>query len=351
MELLTRDDFREAVFTRDGNVCIVCRERGNPDHPELPPRVAKDAHHIIERRLFPDGGYYLDNGASVCEVHHLQAEQTFISCDELRTFAGITQIVLPPDFYSDQEYDKWGNPFLVNGMRARGPLYYDESVQKVLALSLHAFTKYVKHPRTYHLPWSLGMTDDDRMMESLDGFKNESIIMTEKMDGEQTTMYNDHIHARSIDSSAHPSRSWVKNLWSKIAFEIPEDMRICGENLFAKHSIAYEELPSFFLVHSIWERDRCLSWEQTVEWCELLGLTPVPVLVNPLNLEVDITALVDWNVPADKEGYVVRVARSFGLVEYPRVVGKFVRANHVQTHGHWMRSKLEPNKLASIAVT
>ena len=53
-ELLSRDDFRELTFQRDGHRCVLC---GAP---------AQDAHHIIERRLFPDGGYYLGNGASVC---------------------------------------------------------------------------------------------------------------------------------------------------------------------------------------------------------------------------------------------------------------------------------------------
>ncbi len=52
---MTRDDFRNAVFARDNHRCVIC---GEP---------AKDAHHILERRLFPDGGYYLNNGASLCE--------------------------------------------------------------------------------------------------------------------------------------------------------------------------------------------------------------------------------------------------------------------------------------------
>lgn len=54
--LLTRDDFREFVFKRDNHKCVVC---GEP---------AVDAHHILERRLFHDSGYYLDNGASLCGI-------------------------------------------------------------------------------------------------------------------------------------------------------------------------------------------------------------------------------------------------------------------------------------------
>jgi len=36
------------------------------------------------------------------------------------------------------------------------------------------------------------------------------VVVTEKMDGENTTMYCDNIHARSIDGRHHPSRDWVK---------------------------------------------------------------------------------------------------------------------------------------------
>lgn len=87
--LLNRDDFRESVFKRDGFLCVICKAS------------AKDAHHILERRLFkPDSeGYYIDNGASLCEQHHIEAEQTTLGCDEIRKAAGITEIILPNHFY------------------------------------------------------------------------------------------------------------------------------------------------------------------------------------------------------------------------------------------------------------
>jgi hypothetical protein len=43
-QLLTREEFKRQVFARDGH-CAFC---------QLPP---VDAHHILERRLWPDGGY------------------------------------------------------------------------------------------------------------------------------------------------------------------------------------------------------------------------------------------------------------------------------------------------------
>src|SRR5207249_1831383 len=52
---------------------------------------------------------------------------------------------------------------------------------------------------------------------------------------------------------------------------------------------------------------------------------------------------LDWN---EHEGYVVRPASHFTVREFSTRVGKFVRASHITTHGHWMRSKLEQNTSA-----
>lgn len=112
-KLLTRDDFREGVFDRDGHKCVVCGSAGY-----------LDAHHILERRLFADRGYYLDNGASVCEAHHMACERTDISVEEIREYAGIKKKIIPEHFYDDQVYDKWGNPILPNGQRLIGELFF-----------------------------------------------------------------------------------------------------------------------------------------------------------------------------------------------------------------------------------
>lgn len=306
---------------------------------------AVDAHHIIERRLFPDGGYYLDNGAGVCKEHHLLAETTQLSCDELREACGIDTVVLPPHFYPDERYDKWGNVILPNGRRLKGELFEDPSVQKIITPVLHLFDNRVKYPRTWHLPWSESVNKDDRSLslETVSAWYGTEVVVTEKMDGENTTMYRDYLHARSVEFNSHVSRNWIKNYHAQIAANIPEGMRICGENLWAKHSIAYENLPSYFMVFSMWEGTRCLSWDETVEWCALLNLDMVPMLYRgPFSLKLDLPVL-----PREfHEGYVIRPARSFTLREFPTHVGKYVRKNHVQTHGHWMRSQFTPNKLA-----
>ncbi len=204
----------------------------------------------------------------------------------------------------------------------------------------------VKYPRTPHLPWSSGATSDDVRHTGVSHFAGLNVVVTEKMDGENTSLYSDHIHARSLDSRHHPSRDWVKQWHAKFAHNIPEGWRICGENLFARHSIAYEKLDSYFYGFSIWNADNvCLSWDETLEWFTLLKVRCVPIIYQGLWNESLISGLrLDT---AKQEGYVVRVADSFAYENFAQSVSKWVRADHVTTEKHWMHSEVIPNGLKS----
>ncbi|MCP4498573.1 MAG: RNA ligase family protein [Deltaproteobacteria bacterium] len=118
----------------------------------------------------------------------------------------------------------------------------------------------VKYPRTRHLPWSPRASSDDVHLTTTRIFQNAEVVVTEKMDGENTTLYSDFSHARSLDGRHHDFRNWVKALQGRIGHQIPAGWRLCGENLFERHSISYEALPSYFLLFSIWNDDNlCLS--------------------------------------------------------------------------------------------
>jgi len=43
---------------------------------------------------------------------------------------------------------------------------------------------YVKYPKTFHLPWSLGLRSDDKRLKDLSRFINQEVVVTEKVDGE-----------------------------------------------------------------------------------------------------------------------------------------------------------------------
>ena len=119
-KLLSRKEYQNKVFARDNNKCVFCKKK------------AVDAHHILDRKLWSDGGYYLSNGASVCEEHHWECEKTKITVESVRNACLIKDAILPQGLDKNKIYDKWGNEVRDDGYRYKGILFNDDGVQKIL---------------------------------------------------------------------------------------------------------------------------------------------------------------------------------------------------------------------------
>ncbi len=337
-KILTRDEFRNKCWERDLYKCVICHEKST------------EVHHILERKLFDNGGYYIDNGASLCNKCHILAEQTIITCSELRSICKIKNIIIPSHFDPKENYDKWGNIILANGTRLKGELFFDESVQKILQQGnvLNLFIKYIKYPKTPHLPWSPGLNNNDKKLKDTSDFNNQKVVVTVKMDGENCSLYKDRIHCRSIEQiQGCEWRSWVKNIWSNISQDIPENFRICGENLQAKHSIKYKNLESYFLAFSVWNDTTCLSWDETLDYLSLLNLKHVPILYEGIYNEKIIKDLYSSKFQENEcEGYVIRLKDKFHYKDFHKSCAKYVRQNHLQTTDNWKNSIKEYNEMS-----
>jgi hypothetical protein len=129
---------------------------------------------------------------------------------------------------------------------------------------------------------------------------------------------------------------------------IPTNWRICGENLYARHSLEYTNLESYFLGFSIWdETNKTLSWDETLEWFTLLGITPVPTLYRGRFSEPVLKTLAQKLDLNHTEGFVVRLTDGFSYRQFPHNIAKWVRSDHVQTTQHWKSQALVPNQLAT----
>jgi hypothetical protein len=211
-----------------------------------------------------------------------------------------------------------------------------------------------KYPRTYHLPWSEGMTSDDKLIPSnkLETFVGKEVVVTEKMDGECTTLYHNYMHARSLDSRHNFSRDWVKKMHSVIRFDLPEGWRFVGENLWAEHSIRYEDgvLEGYFYLFAIFdEKGTIIDFDDMLEFAEILDL-PVPnVLYRGVYDEKAIKEIADKMDKTKHEGYVVRLKESIPQSdeeEFMDGVAKFVRAGHVDENAdHWLSNIKQNGKL------
>jgi ATP-dependent RNA circularization protein (DNA/RNA ligase family) len=210
----------------------------------------------------------------------------------------------------------------------------------------------VKYPKTFHLPWSPGLQNDDRLIPSLSHLESlTDVVVSEKLDGENTSIYKNKCHARSIDSKNHPSRNWLKSFITKFQWQMPEYMRICGENVYAKHSIYYDKLTTYFYVFAIFIKietsDICLSWDETLDICKKYGLETVPVLYRGQYDEKKIKSLyIGKSVfGEEQEGYVIRNSAKFITDDFGQNVAKYVRKDHIQTDEHWAQNWIK-NELA-----
>lgn len=209
-------------------------------------------------------------------------------------------------------------------------------------------TRRYKYPSTPHMPFSPGVSRNDSVLTSLDHFQGEEVILSVKQDGENTSLYTDARHARSRDGRHHESQDWLAAFHAGFAHDIPLGWRICGENMFAEHSIRYDSLPSYFFGFSIWdESNTALSWDETLEYFGILGILPVPVLYRgPFDEKVVRSFITKLDVAKD-EGVVMRKAGRISYAEFNTSYAKWVRKGHVQTSKHWKHRLVIPNGLAN----
>lgn len=212
----------------------------------------------------------------------------------------------------------------------------------------------VKYTRTYHVHWSNGVQSDDKILSSLDHFEGKEIVVTEKLDGENTSLYSAQdggaLHARSLDSQFNWTRSWITKMHSVLQHDIPAGMKLTGENMFAEHSVRYNDLESYFYLFSIWEKSDngiiSLSWDDVVEWAKLFDLALPQVFYRGVFDEKLLIQLAKNLDPDKVEGYVIRSADSFLVSETNKNIAKYVRPNHVQDNSeHWLKNAKQNGNL------
>lgn len=345
---MTRGEFRERCVDRDGGQCLVpaCDSRVTED-PDGPGEV----HHILERKLWDDGGYVPRNGASVCNEHHRLAESNIIPPQAFWRWIGVTDPPLPNDrLVTDKDVNKWGEALPT----PRWQEYRD----------------YIKYPSTRHLPWSHERDDDDTAHSSIEFLTRYPLVVTVKMDGGNCMLVKDMDNPIRARNGRHADKEhfdmakqwyWENDLYS----QLPEHYQVFGEWLYAKHSIHYgcdcdepcedigPALRDYFQVFGVYDTryQLWLGWNETVEFADRLGLTMVPKVgefyfEEPYEAWDELYDLSQTVVDDGHEGIVVRSAHPFHYGQIEQRLGKYVRPGHVkEDEKHWSNRPLVQNRL------
>lgn len=205
--------------------------------------------------------------------------------------------------------------------------------------------RYFKYFRTYHLDYSNVYSDDKFSIYKFQ--PNDEVVVTEKLDGENTTYYSDgNFHARSLDSTMHPSRNYAKSICYK--FISNNKLAFHCENVYAKHSIFYNALTDFVYLFGVSnpEKDFFLDWNKIEEISNEINIPLAPILFKGKwgDFNHDSIWPRESAFGPECEGYVVRLTKAFSFSDFSKSVMKFVRPDHVQSSKHWMHEHIIPNK-------
>ena len=144
-----------------------------------------------------------------------------------------------------------------------------------------------------------------------------------------------------IGEGEHPQygafKEWAYSRYVTFS-QLPEDVVLFGEWLFAKHSIHYTRLPDYFILFDAWENGEFLPIEQRDTLAERLGLSVPPTVYQGILSLDKIPSLIRRSYYSDEvmEGVVVRNSRTRG---------KYIRPDFICGQDHWTRYNATKNLL------
>ena len=215
-----------------------------------------------------------------------------------------------------------------------------------------------KYGRTYHYPFSPGTTSEDRINSEYwnDLQMIDTLVHTEKLDGENTCLNQYGVFARSHAApTRHPWANFLKERWDMLKGDLG-NLEIFGENLYAIHSIEYLNLEQHFFVFAIRELDQWLCWEEVKFYAALLNFPTVPEIEfeklsnsSRIDFEKKILTITKQKSAFDSldvstqlyctmEGIVSRNIAAYHIADFKKNVFKYVRKDHVKTNEHWTRN-------------
>lgn len=224
------------------------------------------------------------------------------------------------------------------------------------------------------MPSSPGNEENDINLINLEPFLNQPLVVTVKMDGANVCISKTNgVCARNGETASHPSFSLLKekfaNEYSNI-LQKHDNIQIFGEWLFSKHSIHYVDdmaLQSYFQVFGVYDKitEMFLGWDDVEKWAQKLQVPTTPVLgklqcKTISELEMKIQNFISDTLDNGHEGIVVRLSYPFPYGSFESytttngktswkvaAIAKYVRPDHIQTSGSWLKEKLIKNVISA----
>jgi ATP-dependent RNA circularization protein (DNA/RNA ligase family) len=220
---------------------------------------------------------------------------------------------------------------------------------------------FFRFPRTPHIAWlGAGSPRDDKVLSpgEVDALLADEVMVEEKADGANLGLSvgpDGELRAQNrgqylvapFTGQFAPLEDWLARHEDALFDALGESLILFGEWCAARHSVAYDALPDWFLPFDVYDRVEQHFWSTTRrdDLAHSVGLSPVPRLMQGRTTLARLMALMETcpsRLGASAlEGIVVRAESSAWL----RQRAKLVRADFTQQIAeHWSRRIIEWNR-------
>ena len=206
-----------------------------------------------------------------------------------------------------------------------------------------------KYPSTPHWPQSAKVHRDDTIHHDGTIFVGMPVVVTEKIDGGNTCLWNGEVYARSVQTPS--GDGWFAMVKKHHGWKTNDpqmaDIAFYGEDVYGIHSIVYDAVSEdqTYRLFAVRDANVFMPWDEVEAYATDLSVLTAEVLFRgTFDSEDEITEFFRDELPkpsalgGEREGFVMRNQDSFKSTEFRTNVCKYVRPNHVQTDQHWRRN-------------
>ena len=143
---------------------------------------------------------------------------------------------------------------------------------------------------------------------------------------------------------------WLSEHRHRLGESLPPNLILFGEWCVAKHSLAYDRLPDWFLLFDVYERDVDYFWstDRRNRLAHDLGITTVPELWRGRATMTELKELLQNRNSRFRDGPLEGLVIRRDNTEWCERRAKLVRADFTQAIGdHWRGRAIEWNRLRS----
>lgn len=224
--------------------------------------------------------------------------------------------------------------------------------------------EFFRFPHTPHVAWlSVGLPRDDKVLSPAEAHAllSGEVVVEEKLDGANLgiSVENGELRLQNRGAYLHTpyhgqfsrAKSWIEGHQYDLMPALGDTLILFGEWCAARHSVAYDHLPDWFVAFDIYDRAEKRFWSTNRRntWASGLDISAVPMLYKGSLTFAALKELVLTRTSCFDAGNLEGVVVRRESKEFLDQRAKLVHPDFAQSLGeHWRQRIIEWNTVASV---